>query len=376
MRKKTVLDKLLTARAQLVICQPFFGVLALSQLELVEDKNIPTAGVDGRHMFYNPDFIDKLTLDELIGIYVHEVLHCAAGHPWRKDARDDHRWNVACDYAVNPIVKESKFILPGEQGRDYLFKAEWAGKAAEEIYNLLPEQPQQKSYILSGDVMAPGTSDEGPSSNEKAELEADWRMAVVQAAQVAKMRGEFPAHLERLAGTLARPKCDWKNLLARFVQSQAKDDYYWTRPNRRYLPYNLSLPSLHSETMKPIVVGIDTSGSIDDKQLEAFTSELNGILSQCRPERTYVLWADAEVASAQVFERDELIEFKPDGGGGTDFRPVFDYAKEHCEDAAAIVYITDMCGRFPDATDVDLPTLWVATTDQVGPFGETIRLDL
>ena len=96
----TALKKLITARVSLVLDQPFFGALALS-LPPKEDTTCDTAWTDGRSLGYNPAFVESLTHAELTGLIAHEVMHCAMGHPWRRDARDPKQFNVACDLAIN-----------------------------------------------------------------------------------------------------------------------------------------------------------------------------------------------------------------------------------------------------------------------------------
>jgi predicted metal-dependent peptidase len=89
----------------------------------------------------------------------------------------------------------------------------------------------------------------------------------------------------------------------------------------------------------------------------------------------HLLWADAEVAGVQTFERGDPVVCTPKGGGGTDFRPVFNWVEAHeDEDIACVIYLTDMYGTFPKEAPA-MPVLWVATSDVVGPWGDTIRLE-
>lgn len=372
---ETGAEKIQRARVKLVLEQPFFGMLTLSQLEVVRKDDCPGAmGTDGRKLYYRDADVRKWTLAETAAVICHEVLHAANQHLWRRDARDPWRWNVACDFAINPIVEECGMTLPAGA----LLKKEWAGKCAEEIYRLLPPDLNQvgvsNQYTLKGDMIEP-TSGSGNAEEQKA-VAAAWGQAVRQAAQAAKMQGKLPAGLERLIDLSLRPKCDWKALLARFVQSATKSDYSWKRPNRRYLGAGVWLPSLWTESTRPVVVAIDTSGSIGEKELAVFAAELQGVCSDAQPERVHVLWADAEVAGVQTFERGEPLALKPQGGGGTDFRPVFEWVREHSgeEDFACVIYLTDMYGSFPDVP-CEVPTLWVATSDVEAPWGETIKLE-
>ena len=363
------------ARTALVLEQPFFGVLAL-RLRMVEDPSCETAYTDGVRIGYSPDFVGTLTQQELVGLLVHEVLHVANGHVWRRDGRDGHRWNVACDYAINDIIQKSGFTLP--QGG--LLDAQYAGKSAEWVYARLPEQPPQggKDGKEKGGPARPGAGaddvrDAPTDAAEQGATEADWQQAVQQAANAAKAVGKLPSALDRFAKAAAQSRVDWRSILHRFVQQIAADDYSWTRPNRRYLPQGLYLPSLRSETLGPIAIAIDTSGSVDQTTINAFAAEVNAVVSETRPTRVYVLYADAKVHRIDTFEAGEAIELKPVGGGGTDFRDVFVKIEEFDEPVACVVYLTDGYGQFPESAEV--PALWALTSNVQPPFGESVSLE-
>ena len=126
-------DKISKARAGLILDQPFFGSLSL-KLILKEDRTCETAWTDGVSLGYNPAFIDELHLDQVKGLLAHEVMHCACAHNTRRGNRDGKRWNIAADYAINPLLNEAGFALPP----GVLFDFSYKGKSADEIYTLLP----------------------------------------------------------------------------------------------------------------------------------------------------------------------------------------------------------------------------------------------
>lgn len=135
----STIDKRVTrARSALIQHQPFFGTLAL-YLIVEERPDVLTMATDGTHLFYAPKFLDTITPDELKGVVVHEVFHCALKHPLRRKGRDPERWNIACDYALNLDVIAAGFKLP----KGALLDQRYKGMCAEEIYALLPNPPQQ-----------------------------------------------------------------------------------------------------------------------------------------------------------------------------------------------------------------------------------------
>jgi predicted metal-dependent peptidase len=105
-RPVTASEKLARARTQLLLNQPFFGTLCL-RLKLAAEPRLPTMATDGQRILYNPGFVEKLSPAELEGVLAHEVLHCALAHQCRRGKRDLGLWNVACDYAVNPILLDN-----------------------------------------------------------------------------------------------------------------------------------------------------------------------------------------------------------------------------------------------------------------------------
>src|SRR5579885_32772 len=139
-RRTTAADKLIRARTQLLLNQPFFGTLCV-RLKLVPDAAFPTMAPTGQCVVYNPEFVEKLTAAELEAVLAHEVLHCALAHHCRRGTRKPDRWNEACDYAVNPILIENGMTLPA----GVLVNPAFAGLGAEEIYARLREECESET---------------------------------------------------------------------------------------------------------------------------------------------------------------------------------------------------------------------------------------
>lgn len=397
---KVARKRIANARSDMILDEPFFGALAL-RLLLVEDLGCGTAWTDGKHLGYNPKFVMALKADELVTLVKHEVLHCSNGHPWRRDAREPRRFNDACDYSINPILVDAGGTLP-EGG---LLDDQYKGKSAEWIYDRLPAMPPQQSpqggsgQSRGNSKSTPGQSGQRPGSTggkgqgskpehnplgevrdaptagadgEAQPTEEDWRQATVQAAVLAKGQGKLPAGMDRLIGKLTKPRVDWKPAMRRFAQEAARADYSFARPNLRYVP-RLYLPALQSHEVGIIAIAVDTSGSVDDVLLGQFGSEVSAVADEVRPRQIRVLYCDAEVNRQETFERDEPVTLKACGGGGTDFRPVFDEIQKWEEPPVALIYLTDLYGTHP-ASDPGVATLWVTPNHEHPPvpFGEVI----
>lgn len=391
-------------RTALVMDQPFFGALAL-RLKVVEDLACKTFWVDGESLGYNPAFLATLNDLECRGVLAHEVLHVANGHCFRQGPREPERWNDACDYAINPIVKSSGFVLP----KGHLDDVRFHGKSAEEIYAILTQEARQKEKEKSGgqsganaaanapcsqqtpangantpspapDPDAPPSCGEvrpypGPDVDLK---ETEWKVAVLQAAKAARMRGKLPGDLQAMAETAAEPSVDWRSILMRFAQQVMNDDYSFAMPNRRYLHLGFYLPSLHSPAVGDAVFVRDASGSVFDETQRQFAGEVIHVAETVRPARLIVLDCDTAITQVQVFERGDPIELAPvKGRGGTSFVPPFAWLEGEHIDPAFLVYLTDMYGGFP-AHVPSYPVLWGSTTPLArispAPFGEMVEV--
>jgi predicted metal-dependent peptidase len=263
----------------------------------------------------------------------HETMHCAALHHTRRGDRDLRRWNIACDHAINPLLAEADFELPDGA----LLDPAYAGLSAEDIYARLPEDdgdggdnrnnddPGGMGGVSDpppggGDPDQPNPSGQPgarpPSPADLTRQEENWAIATAQGEATARAMGTGAGDTARAIRAQVAPKVDWRDVLRRYLSAAAKSDYAWTPPNRRYIARGLYLPSLRSETLGPVVVAVDTSGSINDATLAAFSAETAAILDEAAPEAVHVVYCDAEVRATERFEPGDLIRLTPHGGGG------------------------------------------------------------
>ena len=156
----------------------------------------------------------------------------------------------------------------------------------------------------------------------------------------------------------------------------------WTKPNRRRLATNplVIIPGKRGYGSECIVVGVDTSSSIGQKELDAFMAEVGGVLADIKPKRLVVIGCDAAVGTVEeVHNLDEVCDLGRKGlggGGGTDFRPVFDYVEEKNLRPETLIFLTDLLGCFPNTAPV-YPVIWCSTSKgDKAPFGETVEIEL
>jgi predicted metal-dependent peptidase len=375
---KKVIDvdtKIAKAVSALIIDEPFFGSL-LVRMKLEAVDGLGTMATDGTKILYDVDFVRQLSDASLKGIYVHELMHCIFVHQARRGDRDPRKWNIACDFAVNPVVLEAGYTLTP----DALVDPQYKDMSAEQIYDLLPDDfcdGLGDGWDVGGvqDAESESGGDQ-LSQDEVNTIVQDWKNKVAEAANAAKMSGKLSAGLERLVHNILDSKLPWQELLARFMHAVVKNDFNWGKPNRTMMNnHHIYVPTLHNEACGSIVMAIDTSGSIGQQELDEFAAELNGVLDQVRPERVTVLYCDASINHVDEYKPDDYpVMLRTHGGGGTDFRPVFEHTDEHNEDVQCLIYLTDMMGKFPDA-EPDYPVMWVSNSKiQEAPFGQVVSL--
>jgi predicted metal-dependent peptidase len=364
-------EHLVRAKTQLILGEPFFATLVL-KMSFHEDSSIKTMCTDGSRIRYNPEYIMSLDLDELKGVLAHDVMHPALLHHTRRGGRDLKKWNKACDYAINPMLLDHGFKLPSLA----LIKDEFRDLPAEMIFNLLEDEPEGDNNGDNDPGGCGGVEDsQAESQAEISQEEIDMKETLQQAEAIAKKQGKLPSFLKRLIDEILEPKVNWKEVLARFLSEISRDDYTFKKPNPRYLHTGFYLPFLQNETIGEIILVVDTSGSINRELLNNFGSEMQEIVNTFGKGFT-VVYVDAEVKSTEEIEPDGPVDLHPSGGGGTDFKPAFEWVDQQGIQPKALVYFTDMaCNSFPETPDYSV--LWVKYgkwENEEPPFGELINI--
>ena len=374
-------DRVAKARVRLLLNQPWFGSLSLRLAVVEASEKTETMATDGTQLFFNPDWVAEQTDQVLQTVVAHETMHCALLHPYRAGERDSRRWNVACDHAVNLLLAQEGFPLWEGALRD----PNYADMSAEQIYALLQSSPPPTNPSTSsksnqeqpGEVLpAPPSHGSGEASEAEGLDETDWQIATEQTSLVSKRHGSLPGGADRAARASRQTATDWRAILRRFVEQVVPSDYSWSRPNRRYIAQGLYLPGVIRENTPRLGVVVDTSGSVGKALLQQFSEELTAILHDVCPEALDVVYCDANVQGYETFTPDSpAVELHSKGSGGTDFRPALEWFMRREETPAAVIYLTDLDGPFPDQEPV-FPVLW-ATPEWVrhgAPFGEVVRL--
>ena len=391
---REVREKLITARVGLLLRASFFGNLA-TRLKLVNaDEWCGTAATDGRNFYYNSRFIDMLRPKEVEFLFGHEVLHCVYDHFGRRGDRDPMLFNVANDYAVNADLKKHRvgeFIT----SVPCLYDSKFEGMSSEEIYDILYENAEKinMSDLIDkllddhldgeGDSDSDDDGDEKDGKGKKPKLSAEERQkirdeikeAVLSAAAASDGAGNLPAGVKRLIQDMTAPKMNWRELLRMQLESTIKSDFTWMRTSRRGWHMDAVMPGMKNDELIDIAIGIDASGSIDERMLKDFLSETQGIMDQFQSYKIHIFTFDTRVYNPAQYNSDNLdgiCDYEVKGGGGTDFDAIFDYLKEEQIEPKRLVVFTDgyPFGSWGDENYAD--TVWIihGNTTVVPPWGQ------
>jgi predicted metal-dependent peptidase len=407
-----ITNKLAVARTRLILDKPFLGALVLRLPLVVADPGwCKTATTDARKFYYNQDYIYALSIEETQFVLAKQALHCALSHFARRQHRIKHRWELACDYAVNPLLINDGLKPPPGM----LVEESYAGMTAEEIYHYIDEldnddlELEKQSNSADDDGTYSPLQNEGnqsqnqnqqvqdyPETNpnggikqmqelaeqpveltpqEQEELSIQWQQRLAGAAQQAMQAGKMGSSMARMVDFILQPKLPWRMLLARYMTASARDDYSYSRPSSRRGDPAI-FPSLRS-TQINVAVGIDISGSIHDEEMNEFISEIDAIKSSMSA-RITLLPCDAALAQGTpwIFEPWENVDMPITlkGGGGTNFCPVFEWLDLQDQHPDLLLYFTDCQGTFPDVVP-NYPVIWLVKGKHPAPWGQRIQLN-
>ena len=385
-------ERLITARIGLLLRHSFFGNLATRMTLTNADEWCSTAATDGLKFYYNSRFIMMLKPKEVEFLVGHEVLHVVYDHMDRRGNRDPQMWNIADDYAVNADLKRHKvgqFITTVP----CLYEQKYDGKAAEEIYDDLMKNAQKidinslidqmiDDHLEGQDSDGDGEGEDGKdgkgkrpqmSPEERERARQEIKQAIINAAQSAEA-GQLPLGVERMIRQHTEPQMPWRELIQTNLTSAIRTDYSWMRPSRRGWHMDAIMPGMTPGEEIDVVVTLDMSGSISDKQAQAFLGEIAGMMDSFDGYKVHVFCFDTKTYNPQDFtseNMDTIDSYEPQGGGGTDFDCIFEYLKEVGNVPKRLIVFTDgyPCGSWGDPDYCD--TTWIihGDKDPRPPFG-------
>jgi predicted metal-dependent peptidase len=375
------------------------------QAIFTDDPKFPIAATDGSNLIFNtsPEGFFRFNLNQRVFVVAHEIMHCILNHigithhmrmrgkvsyPDGKDLPfDAEQMNEAEDFVINAILTESKVgEFPKTKDGKPLGLLDTAiatskDNSLDTYRKIFKKGGSGKGGGGRFDVhLAPGTSTgKDPVTASAERNQAAWDTEVASAIASAKAQGKLPLELQRVLDAVLEPKVDWREQIqALFARKIGSGTFDWRRPDRRLITRDIYAPGRSGFGAGTVVVGIDTSGSIGSRELDMFMAEMAGILEDVRPKRLVIMWCDAKVHRLdEAEEAGDLNTIRAKGapgGGGTDFRPVFDRIEKEGLQPEALVYLTDGLGSFPQSAP-SYPVIWGNIyPNSKYPFGDVVDI--
>ena len=410
-------ERLIKTKVDLNRSHPFYSyILMHMQIEKTKHTDkVPTIAVNQYgNLYWNQDFTSTLNNDELSFCLAHEVGHIATLTFQREGKRDMTLWNIATDLVINYMLLDEGFIapkdilVPNHKGV-YKFSSgknkktisiDLNDKNAELVYEELYNNAKIiKQYVnadeegnytgqidkhIEGDKDDTGmTTGKGKTIADQKANENDWKRKIVEGVTHAKMRGTLNANMERLLGEILSPVVDWRQKLFAYITNDLPVDFTMRTPSRRFISTGVYTPTVIRESLE-LIVGIDISGSITNEEYIEFMAEVVGISSAYRQVNMRVIaWAasiderdDVEITNAT---REQLLQCKFYGGGGTELTCLTDYIHKHNYNTRLLVILTDGYIEsnpiLPDGVDCLFVMSKNGTSDIIKRFGDVTSLN-
>jgi predicted metal-dependent peptidase len=402
---ESIEQRILKARIRLSLKQPFLAA-SVMRLPLKDASDMPwceTMSTDGYHIFFNAPWVSQLQDEEIQGVVAHEVLHVVFGHADRKGNRDHHKWNIACDLAINLLLVSEGQALPTSGLLDMRFR----GMSADQIYAELPEvertdldsfESRQSQIQNSGPArrvrsgrsleseigadlldpedirVRPLQDDDAPDRQSRREMR---RQLVNEMSS--SLHGNSSALIRQEIEMARSSAINWRALLRSWLSERVKSDWSTYPFSKKHIWRGIYLPSVGVQAPGHIVFAIDTSGSMSQEDIADIAAEVRSLRDTFHSKLT-VIQSDAKIQSIEEYEADDPTPIPKKttavGRGGTDFRPVFEFVKNNYSPTQLVIYATDGFGSFPDRTP-EVPCLWMLTPRSVPkerlPFGYAIK---
>ena len=365
------------ARIRLCLQKPYLSS-ALMRFPLIQaDDAVPTLSTDGYHIYWNEDFVSRLTDAEIRGVLVHELMHVLTQSVKRRQDRDPTVWNMATDYAINLVLVDFGFIIPAGG----LINFDYAGLSAEEIYDRLMKKLEPnpdwetagkrssrasgaKADNPAGTVPDPGADLLDPDSIEVRRTAALQGIGMPDAEQIEeaavgelrelmqglKAANGIPESIKDILEASTEPIIDWRTLLADWMYDRIRDDWSAWPPSKKHIARGFFLPSVGAPAPIRLVMLIDTSASVSDEFLQQIFGEIREF-RETFPSAFVIVQADDCIRRIDEYEAYDDFNFsrvEVEGRGGTSFTPAYEWIEDRFDmEPVAVIHATDGFGDFP-----------------------------
>ena len=329
----------------------------LSMLNIRITRDVQTAGTNGLAIAFNPDFLDTLTREQILGLTLHEVEHVVNGHCdyeiYRARNLCPDVLNVAQDHYINLRLLDMGYKLPDGGHADPKYR----GLSSMEIYDRLSKEGDGGKSQVKQELLDVMPAPEGMSPEEHKERVLGNVVKAVILAEQNNDHGSIPADLRRELQDILSPKLPWTTILQQYLTDYVDEDYTMRRPNRRFMPQHY-LPVIEGEGLGKLFMYCDVSGSMSVDDVSEIWNEYTYIVDTMNPDSVRVMTGDTRIILDKTYEQGDFIpEFDYGGGGGTLFEPIVKALEE--EDPIFALLFTDGYFSMPDLSNVNTDIFWI-----------------
>lgn len=346
----------------------FLGSL-LTSLKFQWDEDCKTAYTDGLTIGWNPHWFLQIPFETRQTVLMHELWHVGKLHLVRGEILDPEVFNEACDHHINLGLKDEGYTF---HGTNPLCDPIYKGMVEEDIYKILIKQKQFNPQPKTGSWGVP--DDEGDLRKPTEGTQQSVINQVAKAVQSASMTGhssQATKAASELIKAYLEPKVQWEAELYQFMVDLSQHRYTYKRPNRRNQNPNLFMPSRTKQDGKltHLMYFLDCSGSISNKMLLRFNSEVKHIKDTFNPKKLTLVMFDTHITHRLVItENEQFDEAVIHGRGGTDFRPVREEIIK--EQPTAAIIFTDLECEPLQPLPIPVPIIWIAVNARQHPVLE------
>ena len=355
---------------------PFYGGVVM-RLPFVKVHEAKTARTNGFEVQYNASFILGLKEPERYYVLLHEVFHVMLGHCRRDAGRDARLWNIACDMVVNsmidevtPAFKQSGVLLA--RPKHGVYGQVSKGETVENVYARLrdmekgnPGKAGEKAFITGNDLPEKAPSGEAEldrmakaqgifkdvlaqivAKESEKQTPEEGQKAVYDRGKGTKERSPY-GHLavpSAMLGLTQSRRLDWRRLLRNMLEAEQTDETSYQTPERKYLHMDLLVPGYGTkeETLNNVWLFIDSSGSVEKRDLEQFLTQAARIGREFSCPLNIAYW-DTRVSDVyrNVLGEKNVLKCQPHHSGGTDINCIYRWMRENRVKPDTLIILTD-----------------------------------
>ena len=371
------------ALKKLIYKDPFYGLFLLN-VDKQYDSTLPAIAAVGRigvncRLYINKELWDKLDDEEQLFVLRHETSHIMFKHMFLYNDLSNHEIaNIAEDIHINQYVDPQRNYL----GKYFYPESINVPNAlgSREYYRLIVNNKTdiKVRYVAGsgkGDPMIDPESLNGQMVDDHSKMAEDFgdltdaegelisnqidHIAKNAAEQTIKQRGTIPGCFKEYIEGLFKqkpPVFNWKKYFRRLIGTQISIDLKKTR-KKESIRFPDSSAVKYRKKSK-ILVAIDTSGSVNDKELCDFFSEINHI---CKS-NVDVDICECDTRIDRIYKYTGKWDGTISGRGGTSFDEPIRYFNEH-HDYTTMVYFTDGYAPIPSIRVRNNQIIWVITSN-------------